>query len=70
MCSFYTDATEGTEFDTLEFTLKIKCTSNKLQNKESFRAEDMYENHSGKSYFFIYIKIYVDYNIIYYLINQ
>ncbi|CAH0728483.1 unnamed protein product, partial [Brenthis ino] len=40
------DATEGTEFDTLEFSLKIKCTSNKSQNKDSFRAEDLYENHS------------------------
>ncbi|XP_047537029.1 DNA-directed RNA polymerases I and III subunit RPAC1 [Vanessa atalanta] len=40
------DATEGTEFDTLEFSLKIKCTMNKSQPKDSFRTEDLYENHS------------------------
>ncbi|XP_072929844.1 DNA-directed RNA polymerases I and III subunit RPAC1 [Epargyreus clarus] len=40
------DATEGTEFDTLEYTLKVKCTTNKSQPKDSHRAEDLYENHS------------------------
>ncbi|XP_023953599.2 DNA-directed RNA polymerases I and III subunit RPAC1 [Bicyclus anynana] len=40
------DSTDGTEFDTLEFTLKIKCSANKSQPKDSFRAEDLYENHS------------------------
>lgn len=40
------DATEGSEFDTLEFSLKIKCTANKAQPKDSFRTEDLYENHS------------------------
>lgn len=40
------DATEGTEFNTLEFSLKVKCVNNKLQPKDSFRAEDLYENHS------------------------
>ncbi|XP_045502649.1 DNA-directed RNA polymerases I and III subunit RPAC1 [Colias croceus] len=39
-------ATEGTEFDTLEFSLKVKCTTNKSQTKESFKTEDLYENHS------------------------
>ncbi|CAF4911070.1 unnamed protein product [Pieris macdunnoughi] len=39
-------ATEGTEFDTLEFSLKVKCTLNKTQTKDSFRPEDLYENHS------------------------
>lgn len=42
------DATEGTEFDTLEFSMKVKCTINKSQPKDSFRAEDLYENHSSK----------------------
>ncbi|CAG9565518.1 unnamed protein product [Danaus chrysippus] len=40
------NAEEGTEFDTLEFSLKIKCTNNKYGPKDSFRAEDLYENHS------------------------
>ncbi|XP_063628048.1 DNA-directed RNA polymerases I and III subunit RPAC1 [Cydia splendana] len=40
------DATEGTEFDTLEFTLKVKCTANSSQSKDSFRTEDLYTNHS------------------------
>ncbi|KAI5631147.1 RNA polymerase rpb3/RpoA insert domain-containing protein [Phthorimaea operculella] len=40
------DATEGTEYDTLEYTLKVKCTANKSQPKDSYRAEDLYENHS------------------------
>ncbi|XP_063538985.1 DNA-directed RNA polymerases I and III subunit RPAC1 [Cydia strobilella] len=40
------DATEGTEFDTLEFTLKVKCTTNTSQSKDSFRTEDIYINHS------------------------
>lgn len=42
---FDTDYVE--EFATLEYTLKIKCTTNKSQPKDSFRAEDLYENHSG-----------------------
>lgn len=41
------DATDGNEFNTLEFSLKVKCTSNKSQNKDSYRAEDLYENHRG-----------------------
>ncbi|XP_034833707.1 DNA-directed RNA polymerases I and III subunit RPAC1 [Maniola hyperantus] len=41
---FDTDYAE--EFSTLEYTLKIKCTTNKSQPKDSFRAEDLYENHS------------------------
>lgn len=45
----FTDATEGTEFNTLEFTMKVKCTLNKSQPKDSYRAEDLYENHSGMS---------------------
>ncbi|CAH1637789.1 unnamed protein product [Spodoptera littoralis] len=40
------DATGGTEFDTIEFTMKVKCTVNKSQPKDSYRAEDLYENHS------------------------
>ncbi|CAH0594285.1 unnamed protein product [Chrysodeixis includens] len=40
------DATEGTEFNTLEFSLKVKCLVNKNQPKDSYRAEDLYENHS------------------------
>ncbi|KAL0819587.1 hypothetical protein ABMA28_007675 [Loxostege sticticalis] len=40
------DATVGTEFDTLEFSLKVKCSNNKSQPKDSFRPEDLYENHS------------------------
>ena len=44
---YFTDATEGTEFNTLEFTMKVKCTLNKSQPKDSYRAEDLYENHSG-----------------------
>lgn len=44
----FADATEGTEFDTLEYAIKVKCTNNKSQPKDSYRAEDMYDNHSGK----------------------
>ncbi|XP_053613926.1 DNA-directed RNA polymerases I and III subunit RPAC1 isoform X1 [Plodia interpunctella] len=40
------DASEGTEFDTLEFTLKVRCSNNKSQPKDSYRSEDLYENHS------------------------
>ncbi|XP_026743186.1 DNA-directed RNA polymerases I and III subunit RPAC1 [Trichoplusia ni] len=40
------DATEGTEFNTLEFSLKVRCSVNKNQPKDSYRAEDLYENHS------------------------
>ncbi|KAG6463278.1 hypothetical protein O3G_MSEX013777 [Manduca sexta] len=40
------DATEGTEFNTLEFSLKVKCSTNKNQPKDSFRTDDLYENHS------------------------
>ncbi|EFA07284.1 DNA-directed RNA polymerases I and III subunit RPAC1 [Tribolium castaneum] len=42
-----TDPTaEGTEQDTLEFALKIKCTNNKDSSKDSLRAEDMYKNNN------------------------
>ncbi|KAH0819611.1 DNA-directed RNA polymerases I and III subunit RPAC1 [Tenebrio molitor] len=37
---------EGTEQDTLEFILKIKCTNNKDSSKDSLRAEDMYKNNN------------------------
>lgn len=39
---------EGTEHDTLEFELKIKCSYNKESNKkDSSRVEDMYKNNNG-----------------------
>ncbi|CAH0400528.1 unnamed protein product [Chilo suppressalis] len=38
------DAAEATEFDTLEFSLKVKCTNNKSQPKDSYRPEDLFEN--------------------------
>lgn len=50
----FTDATEGNEFNTLEFSLKVKCTTNKSQPKDSYRAEDLYENHSGMCATFIH----------------
>ncbi|XP_013135605.1 PREDICTED: DNA-directed RNA polymerases I and III subunit RPAC1 [Papilio polytes] len=40
------DATESTEYDTLDFSLKVKCTAVKSQPKDSYRTEDLYENHS------------------------
>ncbi|KAL4717939.1 hypothetical protein ACJJTC_001357 [Scirpophaga incertulas] len=40
------DAADGTEFNTLEFSLKVKCTNNKSHSKDSYRPEDLYENHS------------------------
>lgn len=43
-----TEATDETDFDTLEYTLKVKCTTNKSQPRDSYRAEDLYENHCGK----------------------
>ncbi|RZC32598.1 DNA-directed RNA polymerases I and III subunit RPAC1 [Asbolus verrucosus] len=39
-------STESSEQDSLEFTLKIKCTNNKDSNKDSLRAEDMYKNNN------------------------
>ncbi|GLV33274.1 RNA polymerase I and III subunit C [Carabus blaptoides fortunei] len=38
--------TEGSERDTLEFELKIKCTWNKDSQNESTRADDMYKNNN------------------------
>ncbi|XP_021202579.1 DNA-directed RNA polymerases I and III subunit RPAC1 isoform X2 [Bombyx mori] len=43
---YKSEDTEGTEFNTLEFSLKVKCTNSKSQPKDSYRAEDLYENHS------------------------
>lgn len=40
------ESKENKEFDTLEFSLKVKCTHNSAKSKESYRNEDMYENHS------------------------
>lgn len=37
---------DGTEVDTLEFELKIKCTMNKDGNKDSARPDDMYKNNN------------------------
>lgn len=48
-----TETTEGNDFDTLEYTLKVKCTTNKSQPKDSYRAEDLYENQCGR--LFIYL---------------
>ncbi|VVC91542.1 DNA-directed RNA polymerases I and III subunit RPAC1 [Leptidea sinapis] len=36
---------EASEFDTLEYSLKVKCTA-KSQNKDTFKPEDLYENHN------------------------
>lgn len=39
---------EDTEQDTLEFELKIKCTWNKDENKDSSaRVDDIYKNNNG-----------------------
>ncbi|CAG9789355.1 unnamed protein product [Diatraea saccharalis] len=40
------DATDGSECNSLEFSLKVKCSYNKLQSKESYRPEDLYENNN------------------------
>lgn len=39
---------EFNEQDSLEFELKIKCSSNKDSNKDSSRAEDIYKNSNGE----------------------
>lgn len=44
------DATDGTEFNTLEYSMKVKCTHITSQPKDSYRAEDLYENHCGMSH--------------------
>lgn len=49
------DPNEGTEQDTLEFELKIKCSYNKEANKkDSSRVEDMYKNNNGKITLYIF----------------
>lgn len=47
-------SSDGTEQDTLEFALKIKCTNNKDSSKDSLRAEDMYKNNNGMHSEFLY----------------
>lgn len=49
-----TETTDGTDFDTLEYTLKVKCITNKSQPKDSYRAEDLYENHCGMQLICLY----------------
>lgn len=46
-------ATEGSERDTLEFELKIKCTWEK-EAQNSTRANDMYKNNNGMYCIIIY----------------
>ncbi|KAF2879472.1 hypothetical protein ILUMI_26696 [Ignelater luminosus] len=46
MFDYRSNDSEGTEQDTLEFELKIKCTWNKDENKDSSRVDDMYKNNN------------------------
>jgi len=39
---------EGTEIDTLQFQLKIKCSRNPQAAKESSDPNELYFNHKGK----------------------
>jgi len=49
MFEFKSSDGDGGEQDTLEFELKIKCTWNKDENKESSRVDDMYKNNNAYS---------------------
>ncbi|XP_018322932.1 DNA-directed RNA polymerases I and III subunit RPAC1 [Agrilus planipennis] len=51
------EAKEGSEQDTLEFELKVKCTWNKEGNKESARADDIYKNNNVYSKHFTWLPI-------------
>ncbi len=42
---------EGTDQDTLEFELKIKCSWNPTRTKEHTNPEDMYRDFRGDEYF-------------------
>lgn len=49
MNNFVIASTENTDYDSLEFELKIRCSYNKEANKkDSSRAEDIYKNNNGK----------------------
>ncbi|KAM4678958.1 DNA-directed RNA polymerases I and III subunit RPAC1 isoform 2-T2 [Amazona ochrocephala] len=41
---------EGTEIDTLQFQLKIKCSRNSQAAKESSDPDELYFNHKGKDH--------------------
>lgn len=47
MCFFPGDQ-EGTEIDTLQFQLKIKCKRNPQAAKESSDPDELYFNHKGE----------------------
>lgn len=44
---FFQESDEGTERDTLEFELKVKCTKKTSNQNDSIRFEDLYNNHNG-----------------------
>ncbi|XP_063235462.1 DNA-directed RNA polymerases I and III subunit RPAC1 isoform X2 [Bacillus rossius redtenbacheri] len=45
------DDEDGTEQDTLEFELKIKCTKNPNAPKDSKNPDDIYKNANGTAYY-------------------
>jgi DNA-directed RNA polymerase I and III subunit RPAC1 len=46
--SFLLGDEDGTEQDTLEFQLKVKCSWNPNALKDSTNPEDLYKDHKGK----------------------
>lgn len=45
---FFPGDQEGTEIDTLQFQLKIKCKRNPQAAKESSDPDELYFNHKGE----------------------
>jgi hypothetical protein len=57
---------DGTEQDTLEFQLKVKCTWNTNAAKDSTNPDDIYKDH--KSEFPCYVSVLVKEPLLIYLI--
>lgn len=47
-CSFLLGDEEGTEIDTIQLQLKIKCTRNPRASKDASDPKELYLNHMGK----------------------
>jgi len=45
---FFLGDEDGTDQDTLEFQLKVKCTWNPNAPKDSTNPDDLYKDHKGK----------------------
>lgn len=50
LLTVYTGEEEGTEIDTLQFRLQVRCTRNPNAAKDSSDPNELYVNHKGEQW--------------------